>query len=239
MDELIYRIALVITGFLNLGMAVLLLIHTGQYKKYRIYRMTRNLTTIWLVAFGLGYMVHAAFFWRYTWPTAASALTASYFHVGALCFNWGYTSLLDNSYLKRSVIIRDLAIFVIGLIGYWTVAFLWDDAPTYVLISFCAFFLYAVLSITIFYRTYNRVSYRMLKMSMGSVGSFVRWMQVCCDLIIMFGVGSVAITGIFPNSLWPYVFLLFAGVGMFGYMVYSLERYGNVIEAATRATTFS
>ena len=233
MEETIYRITLLLTGLMNLGMAALLQSHTSRYAKFPTYRMTRILTSIWLTAFAIGYLLHAAFVWRNTWPTAASALTVSYFHIGALCFSWGYTSLLDPTYLKRRVVIRDLAIFVVGVLGYWTVALSWKDAPTYTLLSFVIFFLYALWIVIVFYRTYNRVSYRMMKMSLGSVSGFVRWMQVCCDMIILFGIGSVTITGIFANELVPYVLLLFSGVGMFGYMVYSLEKYGEVVNDAT------
>ena len=233
MEETIYRITLLLTGLMNLGMAALLQSHTSCYAKFPTYRMTRILTSIWLTAFAIGYLLHAAFVWRNTWPTAASALTVSYFHICALCFSWGYTSLLDPTYLKRRVVIRDLAIFVVGVLGYWTVALSWKDAPTYTLLSFVIFFLYALWIVIVFYRTYNRVSYRMMKMSLGSVSGFVRWMQVCCDMIILFGIGSVTITGIFANELVPYVLLLFSGVGMFGYMVYSLEKYGEVVNDAT------
>lgn len=234
--DTIYRITLVLTGLINIGMAFALLRHHRQYTKYPTYRLTRILTMIWLIAFGVGYMIHAAFNWRDNWPTAASALAGTYFHLGAICFSWGYTSLLDPTYLTRKVIIRDAAIYIVGLIAYWTVALLWNNAPAYTLLSFSIFFAYAVIGVIIFYRTYNRVSYRMMKMSVGSVGNFVRWMQVCCDLIILFGISSVAITGIFPNDKWPYVLLLIAGVGMFGYIVYSLEKYGTVIDDATRET---
>jgi hypothetical protein len=229
MEQIIYRISLVLTGLINIAMAVSLLRNSAKYRKYQTYLTTRRLTVVWLAMFGLGYLVHAAFCWRYTWPTAASALTATYFHLGALCFSWGYTSLLNPTYLTRKVVVRDGAFYVFGLVCYWTVALLWREAPTYTLLSFCVFFLYALFGIFVFYRTYNRVSYRMLKMSMGSVGSFVQWMQVCCDLIVLFGVLSVVITAMFPNSAWPYVLLLYAGAGMFGYIVYSLEKYGNVI----------
>ena len=75
-----------------------------------------------------------------------------------------------------------------------------------------------------------------MKMSMGNVRDFVRWMQVCTDLIILFGIGSVVVTALFPTQSLPFVFLLFAGVGMFSYMVYSIEHYGNVIDTATTAT---
>ena len=234
MAEALYRITLVLTGLMNLGMAVVLLRHTSRYVKYPTYRITRILTVIWLTAFGLGYMLHAAFVLRNTWPTAASALTVTYFHIGALCFSWGYTSLLNPTYMKKFVVVRDLTFFVVGLLIYWSVAFLWKDAPNYTFLSFCVFFAYALWIVIVFYRTYNRVSYRMMKMSIGSVGSFVRWMQVCCDMIVLFGIGSVTITGIFANALLPFVLLLCAGVGMFGYIVYSLEKYGEVIDDATR-----
>ena len=230
MEETLYRITLLLTGLMNLGMAVALHRHTSCYAEYPIYRRTRILTSIWLTAFAIGYFLHAIFIWRNTWPTAASALTVSYFHIGALCFSWGYTSLLDPNYLNRHIVIRDMVIFVLGMIGYWTVALLWKEAPTCTLLSFILFFLYGLWVIIVFYRTYNRVSYRMMKMSMGSVSGFVRWMQVCCDMIVLFGIGSVTITGIFANELVPYVLLLCAGVGMFAYMVYSLEKYGQVIK---------
>lgn len=236
MEDLIYRIALIVTGLVNIGMAGFLLLHNGRYTKYPTYYLTRILTVVWLVAFGIGYNVHAIFCWRESWPTAASALSATYFHLGAICFSWGYTSLLDPKYVTRKVIIRDVAIFLLGITSYWTVAFRWTEAPIYTLLSFCVFFAYAIYGVIVFYRTYNRVSYRMLKMALGNVGIFVRWMQVCCDLIILFGISSIAVTGIFPNEKWPFVLLLTLGVGMFGYIVYSLEKYGAVIDDATKLT---
>ena len=236
MEEQIYRIALVVTGIINIGMAGFLTLHTGRYAQYPTYRMTRILTIIWLAAFGIGYNIHAICCWRENWPTAASALSATYFHLGAICFSWGYTSLLNPTYVTKKVAIRDIGIYIIGLIAYWTVALNWKEAPLYVLLSFVIFFSYCVYGVIVFYRTYNMVSYRMMKMSLGNVGSFVRWMQVCCDLIILFGISSVAITGIFPNEKWPFVVLLVLGIGIFGYIVYSLEKYGSVINGATKAT---
>jgi signal transduction histidine kinase len=188
------------------------------------------------MAFGIGYNIHAICYWRESWPTAASALTATYFHIGALCFSWGYTSLLNPTYVTKKVAIRDIAIYIIGLIAYWSVALAWKDAPLFVMMSFAIFFSYCIFGVIVFYKTYNMVSYRMMRMSLGNVGSFVRWMQVCCDLIIFFGIGSVAVTGIFPNEKWPYVVLLVLGIGIFGYIVYSLEKYGSVINGATQAT---
>ena len=236
MEITIYRIALFLTGLLNLLMAGKLFIGSKSYRSYAIYYRTRLLTTLWIAAFGIGYLVHGIFLWRDTWPTAASALTATYFHLGAVCFNWGYISLLNPNYLTRFIVYHDGLLFFFGVVGYWLVALLWKQAPMLTMLSFCLYFAYAAWTVFKFYRTYSQVSYRLMRLSFGQVMDFVRWMQVCCDLIVLFGISSVAITGIFPTDFWPYVFLLFAGVGMFGYIAYSLNKYGATIEATTAAT---
>ena len=87
-----------------------------------------------------------------------------------------------------------------------------------------------------FYQTYSQVSSRLLLLSYGNVMDFVRWLQVCCDLIVLFGICSVVITGIFPTDFWPYTLLLIAGVGMFTFISYSLNKYGATIETTTETT---
>ena len=82
MEELIYRIALIATGIINIGMAGYVALHTGRYAKYPTYRTTRILTIVWLMAFGIGYNIHAFCYWRESWPTAASALTSSSAAIG-------------------------------------------------------------------------------------------------------------------------------------------------------------
>ena len=89
MEETIYRITLLLTGLMNLGLAAAVQRHTSRYVKYPVYYRMRILFVIWLTSFAIGYFLHAIFIWRNTWPTAASALTVTYFHIGALCFSWG------------------------------------------------------------------------------------------------------------------------------------------------------
>ena len=230
MEQSVYQMSLIITGVLNLIMGLYLLQGNYRYTKYPVYSRARICTMIWVVAFGIGYLLHAFFMWRFTWPAAASALTVTYFHLAGICFSWGYISLLNPLYLTKRIKIRDVAIYLFGLVVYWTIPLLWRTAPLYTLLSYCIFFSYAVYVTYIFYNTYNRVSMRMMKMSMGNVQDFVKWMQICTDLIILFGIGSVVVTALFPTQSLPFVFLLIAGVGMFGYMVYSIENYGNVID---------
>ncbi len=229
MEQAIYILTLVITGILNILLGVFLLRNVKSYRKLIDYYRTRLLTVVWLFSFGIGYILHAILLWRYTWPTAASSLTVSYFHIGALCFSWGYTPLLNPAYLTRRVVIRDALFYLFGLIVYWSVALIWRYAPISTLISFCIFFAYAAYAAYTFYKTYNRVSYRRAKMGAGGIGNFVQWMQMCCDLIVLFGICSVVITAVFPTDVWPFSFLLVSGFGMFSYIVYSLDKYGPII----------
>ncbi len=232
MGLIIYHITLIVTGVINILMAAFMLRNNHKYKKHKIYLRTRCLTVVWLAAFGIGYLIHAFFHWRVQWPTAASALTATYFHLGAICFSWGYTSLLNPNYLTKRITVRDLTIYAFSLLFYWTVAFTHVHAPLPTLLSYGTFFAYAVYITNTFYSTYNRASYRLLHMPTGNWIAFVRWMQVCCDLIVLFGLSSVALTAVFPVEIWPYSLLLIAGVGMFGYIVYSLDHYGTIIDEA-------
>jgi hypothetical protein len=236
MELIIYRSALFLTGVINLIMASILMKGTRTYRQYEIYYRTRMLTALWIAVFGLGYILHGVLMWRETWPTAASALTVSYFHIGAICFSWGYTSLLNPKYLTRGIMVRDIAYYFFGLLVYWTVAMLWKQEPTFTLMSYCLYFAYAVWVVFVFYQTYNHVSSRLLSLSYGKVMDFVRWMQVCCDLIVLFGICSVVVTGMFPTDFWPYTLLLVAGVGMFAFISYSLNKYGATIETTTEAT---
>lgn len=231
MDHFIYHTSLIVTSILNLLLAVFMLWKNNKYRKYKHYYRTRCLTVVWLVAFGIGYLLHAFFQWRYSWATAASALTVSYFHIGALCFSWGYTPLLNPKYLTKKVIVRDLMIFFTGLIIYWTVAIAIPYAPILTIFSFGFFFAYAAYIAFVFYSTYNRITYRIMKMDTGNVIGFIKWMQACCDLIVVFGIGSVGLTAAFPLEIWPYSLLLWAGFGMFSYMVYSVNKYATVIDS--------
>ena len=230
MELIIYRSSLFLAAITNLFMAGLLWKGSKVYKHFAVYYRARLLTTLWIAVFGLGYLIHGTFMWRFSWPTAASALTVSYFHFGAICFSWGYTSLLNPDYLTRRIVWRDGLIFLFALITYWTVALLWQKAPGFTLLSYVIFFAYASWIVFKFYQTYNMVSSRALRMPYGDVMDFVRWMQVCCDLIVLFGISCVAITSIFPTDFWPFTLLLYAGVGMFAFIAYSLNKFGTTIK---------
>ena len=92
------------------------------------------------------------------------------------------------------------------------------------------FFLHVIWLVFVFYRTYYRVSRRLIAMQRGTAEQFVRWMLRSCHLIILFGVGSVTLTAFVPTAMWPYTLLLCCGIGVFFYIFYSLTEYGFVID---------
>ena len=235
-EQQLYQTALLLTGVVNLVMALALLNGNMFYADYKVYCRARLFTALWLFVFGVGYLIHAFFQLRYTWPAAASALSVSYFHIGGVLFGWGHTSLLNPQYINKVTVVRDLTILSVGLVAYWWVAFNAVVSPVATVLSFSVFFFHCVFIIFYFFHTYRKVRRNLIKMSMGNIGGFVRWMSLSCHLIMFFGVGSVAVTAAFPVSVWPYTLLLCAGMLMFIYIFYSITEYGTVIDMATNAT---
>lgn len=240
MELELYRTALILGGAVNILIAIALLHNNIYFRNYDVYHWARTLVAINYTIFGIGFLLHALFCWRICWPEAASTLTVSYFHSGGILFGWSHTSLMRPDYLKRSIVVRDLTIYAISLVIYWTVMADW---------TFVIFFVHASYIIYIFYSTYYQTRHNLSNMPadgeaprwwtaeakrtvLGSQHSFV----IGCHLIVLFGIGSVAITAAFPHDIWPYTLLELAGIAVFCQIFYSLVEYGNVIDAATNAT---
>ena len=237
MMDLLYTWTLVIGAVANLLMATSLLLRQKNYRAYIAYYRARWFAILWLAVFAVGYLVHAFLRLRSFWPTGATALTVSYFHLGAICFCWGFIPLLKPDYLTQKMAVRDTIIYCAGLIGYWTVALIWKEISVYTLLPYLIFFGYCAYNAVVFYKIYQQVTYRLVVMSYGNVSGFVRWMQASCDIIIFFGIFLVAVTVLFPNSIryiTPAETIM--GIGLFAYIVYSISRYGKVVATATRAT---
>ena len=182
------------------------------------------------------------------WPDGASALSVSYFHMAAVLFGWSHISLLNPNYLTRRVAVRDISILVVGLIAYWTAALLTPlgEVGRGVFLLFFAHALYVSYQ---FYRTLGRV--RRLTKRLPQSNDNARWwtdenrsmvigfqrsIRVSCHLIVIFGLGSIVVTAVFPTQQWPYIILMALGIAVFCYIFYGLTEYGAVIEAGTNAT---
>jgi hypothetical protein len=257
MEQQLYFTVLLIAGAINLMIAAVLWYNSYWYQNYRVYFRARILLALNYSIFALGFIFHILFNWRMSCPAMASALSVSYFHCGGVLFGWSHTSLLNPNYLTRKVVIRDLLILTIGLVSYWWVISTMPldvymvRRPSLAILhtSFMIFFLHALFITYTFYRTYYRVRHNMLRLPTGDTApawwnsdikrtvlahhhSFI----IGSHLIILFGIGSVAITSAFPTEVWPYTILMTMGIVVFCYIFYSITEYGNVIESATNAT---
>lgn len=235
--QLIYQLALIFGAVVNLLMAALLSRRNRDYRPYPNYLRARRFMELWLTVFAIGYLIHAFVRLRYFWPTAAAALTVTYFHLGAICFCWGFIPLLKPDYLTRKILIRDTLIYVAGLVCYWGTAFITRETSVLTRLPYLIFFVFCACNAVVFYRIYDQVTFRLIVMAHGDVTDFVRWLQASCDIIIFFGIFLVAVTIIFPNAasyLTPVE--TFMGTFLFGYIAHCVSRYGRTIAAATKAT---
>lgn len=260
MEPQLYTTALIFAAILNLMMAVSLVHNNLWYSDYDVYRRSRVLSALVYLAFAVGYLLHWHFQWRTSCPAAASALSLSYFHIGAVFFGWSHTSLLHPCYLTRRIVVRDLLILALGITAY-VVPFLsplgaqgaiHSQAGSWAKYAFLIFFLHASYIAFYFYRTYYCVRRSLTQRTAD--GQSPKWWSaqtkhevlvhhhsfaISCHLIILFGIGSIVVTALLPTAVWPYTLLLTLGVAVFGYIFYSLEAYGSVIEAATSATEYA
>ncbi len=234
MEQQLYQLCLLLTGIVNLLMAVSILFNGIYYRYYSIYRRSRLMTALSLTAFGIGFLLHHYYGWRFFWEEAATALSVSYFHIGGTLLSWSHTSLLNPHYMSRFVIARDITAVLLCLAIVWSGA-LMHSAMT-VNVGIAVFIVHVCVMSYAFFHTYYRVSHRLMEMELGNIREFVRWMLLSCYLIIGFGLGSIIFTAFFPTDIWPYTLLLCIGMFVFIYIFYSISEYGVVIEAATNAT---
>ena len=240
MELELYRTALFLAGAGNLLIALALLHNNVYFRVYDVYYRSRWLVAVNYAIFGIGFLLHAYFVLRTTWPEAASALTVSYFHSGGVLFGWSHISLMRPDYLSKKRMACDLAILFIGVVVYWTVMQDWVFAIFFVHASFIAFN---------FYRTYFQMRKNIEDMpadekaphwwtaeAKRTVLGFHHSFVLGCHLIVLFGLGSIVITAAFPHDIWPYTLLTLTGIVVFCFIFYSLVEYGNVIDAATNAT---
>ena len=247
MDLQIYQTVLYQAGGINLILAFVLLYNNYEYRNYEVYRRSRVFSTLVYAAFAFGFLIHAHFEWRTICSEAATALSVSYFHIGAVLFGWSHTSLMKPDYMSRRIVLRDVAILFLGLTGYW-LSVAWHSHFALQL-SLIVFFLHATFITLIFYRTYYIVRRNIEDMPANE--NAPRWWTLetkrrvlnrhhsfvlGCHLIVFFGLGSIVVTACFPTEIFPYTILSIAGMIVFCYIFYSLAEYGRVIEAGTCAT---
>ncbi len=248
MEVRLYSTMLLLAAGVNLIIAFALLHNNMWFRTYDVYRRSRTLMALNYAIFAVGFILHAHYQLRLSLPAVADALTVSYFHSGAVLFGWSHISLMRPNYLTRSIVIRDLTLLIVGLVCYWTPFLIGQSSLHLTNLLFLVFFVHATLVASTFYYIYYKVRHSIEQLPaggdmpswwtpdtkrtvLGSYHSFV----LGCHLIVIFGLGSVALTAAFPSAIWPYIVLSLSGIVVFSYIFYSIVEYGNVIDSATNA----
>lgn len=261
MELQLYYTVLYLAGAINILIALVLIHNNVYYADYDVYRRSRTLVAVNYAIFAVGFFLHAHFCLRFTNPVLASALSIAYFHSGGVLFGWSHISLMRPDYLTRRVVIRDLAILALGLVCYAAVGLTSLrpavgcaaavpqplSLPLSLSLSFLIFFAHATYIAYTFYRTYYQVRRSIVHRPAADVPWWTPEKKrtvlnrhhafvIGCHLIIIFGLGSIALTASFPHAIWPYTVLTAAGIVVFSYIFYALVEYGAVIDSAAGAT---
>ena len=247
MELRLYSTVLMLAAGVNLIIAFALLHNNMWFRTYDVYRRSRTLLAVNYVIFAIGFLLHAHFQLRLMSPAVADALSVSYFHSGGVLFGWSHISLMRPNYLTRRVVVRDLTILAVGIVCYWMAATCFSLSVFH--FSLFIFFLHATFIACKFYYTYYNI--RRSIEQMPAEGNVPDWWTpdtkrtvlgrhhafvIGCHLIIIFGLGSMALTAAFPSTVWPFIVLSLSGIAVFSYIFYSIVEYGNVIDSATCAT---
>ena len=154
MEQQLYHLTLLLSGITCIVMAAALSYNNFYYRDYRIYKRSRLLTALTLTTFGIGFLLHLYFGWRTCWPSAATALSVTYFHIGGTMLSWSHTSLLNPEYLNRFRVIRDMTALVVNIVTLWTDVFF--DISFLTGIGIGIFLTHVTWMSTDFLRTYLR-----------------------------------------------------------------------------------
>ena len=235
-EQQLYETILLLSGAVNMALAIMLVHNNVTYHDYPVYRRARLFTALSFSAFSVGFLMHYFLQWRSAWPLGASALTVSYFHIGGVLFCWSNTSLLNYHYITRRVAWRDVGILALNLVCTWTFAA--HGSHFYTLnTAFLVFFVHAAFLAVTLYRTYYSARHMLHELEIGDNARAIaithKKFQLCCHLIVGFGIGSVAFTKLFPHDMWPFSLLLVAGTAVFSYIFYAISEYSAIVRMAT------
>jgi len=234
-EEYYFGVALVVAAVVNFTLASMLLLDAKNslYAETPRYLRSRRLTSMALMVFGLGFLLHWWFMPHFTNLLVGKALSFSYFHIGGVLLSMSHTGLIDRHYFNKNVVIRDITILLISLCIYWTNAWLASTALTYVGSG--------LLLLHLGYLTYVFYSrFHSINKHLGSYADYmpndtdleVQWLNYSCHLIVAFGIGGVLCTVVFHDSTWPFTILLLASIIVFAYIYKALDNFGAVASEA-------
>lgn len=226
--EYFYSLSLIVGAIVNWVLAVMLYFDPDNfiYTETPRYLRSRYLTALSLAVFGVGFFLHWWFMPRFYNPLAASALSLAYFHVGGTLFSMSHTGLIDRHYLTLKVVVRDVVVLLLSVIIYAISALLQSHSLLY--IGFGLFFLHIGFLTCKFYKSFHRIY-----LQLGNYANWlpndtdrdVRWLFFSCHLIILFGIGGIVITLLFPTDTRPFTLLMFLSIAIFAYIYKAIDGF--------------
>lgn len=230
-EEYFYGLSLVVGAVVCWLLAGMLLLDPDNYIHTSVprYLRSRRLTAVALLVFGLGFFLHWWFMPRYNNPLAASALSLAYFHIAGVLFSMSHTGLIDRHYLTHWVVIHNVSILILSLSIYGISVLLESQALQYV--GFVIFFLHIDYLTWRFYLSFHRVYLQLgvyAEYLPNDTDRNMRWLFFSCYLIILFGIGGIIVTLLFPNDTLPFIILMFIGNVVFAYIYKSLDGFSSL-----------
>ena len=230
--EYFYSVSLLVGAVVNWVLAAMLFFDPDNflYTETPRYLRSRYLTALSLLVFGLGFALHWWFMPRFSNPLAASALSLAYFHIGGTLLSMSHTGLIDRHYLTFQVAIRDVSVLILSVLVYAMSALL--QSHTLLYIGFALFFLHIGFLTCKFYQSFHRIY-----LQLGNYANYLpndtdrdmRFLFFSCHLIILFGIGGIAVTLLFPTDTRPFTLLMFVGVAVFGYIYKALDGFSALV----------
>lgn len=202
----------------------LLLCHVPQKPVFKVYNRSRKLTAAVMLIFGTQLLLHWIFFFRIHTPYVATALNLTGFHIEGILFGMSQISLLNNRYISRRQMRRDISLCLLTCIVAWPSALLLEGEAQRVgmVIAALIFFGHACHMALVFLHTYRRALQWLDDYFSESVEVFVKWQYRCTIGFICYSLPGALLA--FCPQTYNTVYMLFIIV-LFTYIFISFHNY--------------
>jgi AraC-like DNA-binding protein len=188
------------------------------------YGRARKILGVAFYAFSIQMFIQWKFEFRVWNPMVAAALNFTCFYLEAFLFGMSFISLLDNSYINKRRLMRDLCKYVVFLLAMWISVLLLDGLWTKLMMAASSLFfcVEACRISALFFRTYRNVVKKVDNYYSDDVMAFVKWLYKSTYGIVLFGL-SCSVMAFAPR--WAVGIYMFLGIFMFVYIYNSFQNY--------------
>ena len=175
-----------------------LLLVTGSYLLFgkvpesltsKPYHQSRRMMGVTFFIFGVQFFLQWKFNARDAFPLAASALNITIFYLASVTMGLSFISLLNERYLNRKRVIRELTVCLTVAATVWGAIFFLPETFAFGVLIAAAIWLFIYVGHLswVFYRTYLASIENLQNYYSDEVDSFIRWMSKSVFLAILMG----------------------------------------------------